>query len=61
MILERILQSNVLTSVDNSAIYRQDAYLVNWGLHLPASKSSYFDQFGTFDEMIFQAHMIINV
>ncbi|KAH7333484.1 hypothetical protein BKA65DRAFT_527610 [Rhexocercosporidium sp. MPI-PUGE-AT-0058] len=61
MNLERILQSNVLTSPDNSIIDRQDAYLVNWGLHLPESKMSYFDQFGTFDEMIFQAHMITNL
>jgi len=61
MNLERILQSKVLTSLDNSAIYRQDAYLVNWGLHLPESKISYFVQFGTFDEKIFQAHMVTNV
>ncbi|KAG9228486.1 hypothetical protein BJ875DRAFT_526611 [Amylocarpus encephaloides] len=61
MNLERILQSKVLTSLEHSAIYRQDEYLVNWGLHPPESKKSYFDQFGTFDEMIFQAHMVNNV
>ncbi|KAH8586593.1 hypothetical protein B0O99DRAFT_528392 [Bisporella sp. PMI_857] len=59
--LERILQSNVLISPDNSTIHRQDAYLVNWGFHLLESKMSYFDQFGTFDEMLFQAHMITDV
>lgn len=59
--LDRILQSTQILFLDDPAIYQLEAYLTNWHLHLPQSKRVLFDQFGTFDEMLFQAHMITNV
>jgi len=59
--LERILHSNELVFPDDPGIVRQDAYLVNWSLHLPDSKKTNFDIHGDFDEMLFQAHLITNV
>jgi len=37
-----------------------DASLVNWGLHLPDSKKELVGKDGRIDEMLFQAHMVIN-
>jgi len=37
-----------------------DEKLVTWMLHLPASKKELVDKNGKVDEMLFQAHMIIN-
>ncbi|KAF4632959.1 hypothetical protein G7Y89_g5163 [Cudoniella acicularis] len=49
-------QSNVFP--DDPGLFRKEAYLTNWNLHLPEPKKSFFQQDGTFDEMIFQAHLI---
>jgi hypothetical protein len=35
-----------------------DTYLVNWRLHLPASKIEIVDEQGVIDEVLFQAHMV---
>lgn len=43
---------------DEQAVSRVDAHLVNWRLHLPGSKKTFFGSDGQLDEMIFQAHMI---
>jgi len=59
--LDRILQADQIVFPDDPALYRQEAYLTNWHLHLPDNKRVFFDQFGTFDEMLFQAHMIANM
>jgi len=59
--LDTILQSNQIIFPDDPAIYRLEAYLTNWHLRLPQNRRVLFDQFGTFDEMLFQAHMIANV
>lgn len=37
-----------------------DSSLTSWLLNLPASKRDVLDREGNADEMIFQAHMIIN-
>lgn len=37
-----------------------DASLVNWGLHLPESKKELVGQDRRVDEMLFQAHMVVN-
>jgi hypothetical protein len=37
-----------------------DASITSWILHLPHAKQSLIDKTGSVDEMIFQAHMIIN-
>jgi hypothetical protein len=59
--LDRILQSKDFLFPDDPALYRLEAHLTNWHLHLPDNKRDLFDQFGMFDEMLFQAHMIANV
>jgi hypothetical protein len=59
--LDKVLQSKEILFPDDPALYRLEAHLTNWHLHLPDSKRDFFDQFGTFDEMLFQAHMIANV
>ena len=37
-----------------------DAALQNWLLHLPKSKETPLDENGQIDEMMFQAHAIVN-
>jgi hypothetical protein len=59
--LDRILQSKEILFADDPAVYRLEAHLTNWHLHLPDNKRDLFDQFGAFDEMLFQAHMIASV
>ncbi|KAH6665093.1 hypothetical protein B0J14DRAFT_660776 [Halenospora varia] len=59
--LERILDCDQAIFGDNPAISRKDAYITSWNLYLPASKKEYFDPDGSFDEMIFQAHLISNI
>ncbi|CZS93295.1 related to Zn(II)2Cys6 transcriptional activator [Rhynchosporium agropyri] len=56
--LKRILETDSLVFLDDALICILDTILVNWNLHLPLSKVASYDQSGTFDEMIFQAHMI---
>ncbi|RDL34305.1 uncharacterized protein BP5553_07433 [Venustampulla echinocandica] len=59
--LDRILQSKDSLFPDDVALYQLEAHLTNWHLHLPDNKRDLFGQFGTLDEMLFQAHMIANV
>ncbi|PMD46823.1 hypothetical protein L207DRAFT_629300 [Hyaloscypha variabilis F] len=59
--LDRILQSKDFLFPDDPALYRLEAHLTNWHLYLPDNKRSLFDDFGMFDEMLFQAHMIAHV
>ncbi len=59
--LDRILQSKDFLFPDNAALYRLEAHLTNWHLHLPDNKRELLDQFGILDEILFQAHMIANV
>lgn len=44
--------------LDNAAVHRLDAHLVNWRLHLPEYKQTCIGKDGQLDEMLFQAHMI---
>lgn len=44
---------------DGPTIDRIDAHLVNWRLHLPDTKKDFINSEGQLDEMMFQAHMII--
>ncbi|KAH7348563.1 hypothetical protein BKA65DRAFT_584300 [Rhexocercosporidium sp. MPI-PUGE-AT-0058] len=59
--LERILGTDNIVFPEDPRTYNLDALLVNWNLHLPPSKVANFDQSGTFDEMMFQAHMITDL
>jgi hypothetical protein len=59
--MDRVLQAEEIVFPDDPALYRLEAHLTNWHLHLPDNKKDLFDQFGAFDEMLFQAHMIANV
>ncbi|CZR56433.1 related to Zn(II)2Cys6 transcriptional activator [Phialocephala subalpina] len=59
--LDRIILSTQFCFPDDHTIQRQEAYLTNWKLHLPESKKAFYDESGTFDEMLFQAHMITDV
>lgn len=59
--LERVLFANEATFSEDFRTFNLDAYLVNWELHLPPAKKSCFNDFGNFDEMMFQAHMITNL
>jgi hypothetical protein len=59
--MDRVLQSKEILFPDDPALYRLEALLTNWRVHLPENKRNLFDQFGRFDEMLFQAHMIANV
>ncbi|PVH82414.1 hypothetical protein DL98DRAFT_559317 [Cadophora sp. DSE1049] len=59
--LERILATDNIMFPDDPRTYNLDALLVNWNLHLPPSKVANFDQSGTFNEMMFQAHMITDL
>ncbi|KAH8648284.1 hypothetical protein BGZ60DRAFT_509359 [Tricladium varicosporioides] len=59
--LERIIDSGQVMFGDDPTISRKDAYITSWNLYLPASKKEFFDPDGSFDEMIFQAHLISNI
>jgi hypothetical protein len=59
--LDRILQFNHSQPIDESDVFKLEAYLINWHLDLPGNKKTSFDQLGNFDEMMFQAQMISNV
>lgn len=57
--LGRVLASSALMLPDEPTIDRIDAHLVNWRLHLPDTKKDFINGEGQLDEMMFQAHMII--
>ena len=59
--LGNLLKLNQSFCPDSSEIVLAvDASLTNWLLHLPESKTTPLDENGRVDEMMFQAHMIIN-
>ncbi|MCJ1376929.1 hypothetical protein MMC17_000019 [Xylographa soralifera] len=59
--LGNLLKLNLSFCPDSSEIvFAVDASLTNWLLHLPESKVTPLDENGKVDEMMFQAHMIIN-
>ncbi|MCJ1281608.1 hypothetical protein MMC26_000928 [Xylographa opegraphella] len=59
--LGNLLKLNLSFCPDSSEIvHAVDASLTNWQLHLPESKVTPLDENGKVDEMMFQAHMIIN-
>ncbi|KAG9241621.1 hypothetical protein BJ878DRAFT_545062 [Calycina marina] len=57
-ILERILLSKQIIFTDDPALYRLETHIANWHLQLPQNKRDFIDSFGSFDEILFQAHMI---
>ncbi|KAF8847508.1 hypothetical protein BDZ45DRAFT_754819 [Acephala macrosclerotiorum] len=59
--LDRIIQSTQFYFPDDPTVYRYEAYLTNWRLHLPEAKRVFYDERGIFDELLFQAHMITDV
>ena len=59
--LGNLLKLNQSFCPDSSEIvHAVDASLTNWMLHLPQSKNTPIEEDGRVDEMIFQAHTIIN-
>ncbi|TKA74340.1 hypothetical protein B0A49_02935 [Cryomyces minteri] len=58
-ILGKILAASQRDSFDLQSIDAIDALLVNWSLHLPASKRQPIGKDGQIDEMLFQARMIV--
>ncbi|KAH7065457.1 hypothetical protein B0J12DRAFT_36897 [Macrophomina phaseolina] len=55
-----VLAVSSIDVLDVRAIETADSCLVNWMLHLPASKRETISRDGQLDHMIFQAHMITN-
>ena len=51
-------RSRIRTVRTRTAIDFADASIVNWSLHLPATKRDPVDKDGRLDEMLFQAHMV---
>jgi len=56
-ILETILQSDQILFADDPALYELEVRITNWHLQLPQNKY-FINSLGSFDEMLFQAHMI---
>lgn len=60
-ILGRVLASNEGDSTELQSIELTDTSLMNWSLHLPDSKrADLVGHNGNYDEILFQAHLIIN-
>ncbi|RDW72077.1 hypothetical protein BP5796_08111 [Coleophoma crateriformis] len=55
----RVMKLGDLRFVDEATVDRADAYLVNWKMHLPATKKTFITNDRKVDEMLFQAHMIV--
>lgn len=49
-----------ITGPDDENLGRIETLLTNWRLHLPPSKRDPLDKNGRIDEMMFQAHMMVN-
>ena len=58
-IMGKILEVSRADALEYQSVNSADAYLVNWTLHLPASKRDIVANDGEIDEVLFQAHMII--
>ncbi|RFU34515.1 hypothetical protein B7463_g1807, partial [Scytalidium lignicola] len=56
--LGKVMALGKIVFQDDPTIDRIDSYIVNWLLHLPASKRSMVARDGRVDEMLFQAMMI---
>ncbi|KAH8816311.1 hypothetical protein F5884DRAFT_818401 [Xylogone sp. PMI_703] len=54
----RVMALGKITFQDDPSIDRVESYIVNWWLHLPASKKSMVSRDGRVDEMLFQAMMV---
>ena len=59
-ILGQVLACGGSGNPDDPRADAADASLVNWMLHLPSAKKDLVDKDGKVDEMLFQAHMVIN-
>ncbi|KAF3919005.1 hypothetical protein ABW20_dc0110496 [Dactylellina cionopaga] len=59
-ILGQVLACGGSDNPDDPRVDSADSSLVNWMLHLPANKKELVDKDGKVDEMLFQAHMVIN-
>ncbi|KAK6340958.1 hypothetical protein TWF696_009271 [Orbilia brochopaga] len=59
-ILGQVLACGGSDNPDDPRVDSADTSLVNWMLHLPANKKELVDKDGKVDEMLFQAHMVIN-
>lgn len=56
--LQRLAELGEVASRDDKRMSVIDARLCNWRLHLPLRKHDSLQDNGSFDEMMFQAHMI---
>lgn len=55
----RVMKLGDIRFADEATIDRADAYLVNWKMHLPETKKTFITNDRKVDEMLFQAHMIV--
>jgi hypothetical protein len=59
--LGKVLEVQKTNLLDKAQVDGADTMLVNWVLHLPASKREFTSRDGHVDEMLLQAHMITKV
>lgn len=59
-VLGKVLQAGQSFESSDPYVDAADASLVNWGLYLPESKKELVGRDMKVDEMLFQAHMIVN-
>ncbi|KAH8822083.1 hypothetical protein F5884DRAFT_769917 [Xylogone sp. PMI_703] len=59
--LGKILQTQNSSLRDEIQLDQADAILVNWAFNLPNTKREFISRDGQIDEMLLQAHLIINV
>jgi hypothetical protein len=59
-VLGRVLAVGIGPDPNDPAVEGADTCLINWGLNLPKEKSELLGPEGKVDEMLFQAHMVIN-
>lgn len=58
--LGRFMRSPPIQGPDDENMARLEALLTNWRLHLPQAKKDALQKNGMLDEMMFQAHMMMN-
>ncbi|KAF4123202.1 Fungal Zn(2)-Cys(6) binuclear cluster domain [Geosmithia morbida] len=58
--LGKFMRTPPIQGPDDENLARIETLLTNWRLHLPPSKRDALDTQGRIDEMMFQAHMMVN-
>lgn len=58
--LSKVLVAMKAIFVNDRAFSSADTELTNWKLHLPVSKKELIRENGLVDQILFQAHMVVN-